>query len=224
MKKILLLAASLLVTIAALGEVPQFSSKSYDGWIYNSPVTELNATTILANQIVLYTTSQGLTFLLTSPQFSCSPGQTISMTVTWVTDQWKNSNFVESHVALTAALLDDGGAAVDSVTWTPVDVKRTNVVNLEITVPKGLRTARLRFAAWKGEVNSAGAVRQIVATSFLRGDVNQDGEVTVADVNAVVDVILGGTTDPEIISHADVNLDNEVTIADINDVINIILQ
>ena len=190
MKKILLLAASLLVTIAALGEVPQFSSKSYDGWIYNSPVTELNATTILANQIVLYTTSQGLTFLLTSPQFSCSPGQTISMTVT----------------------------------WTPVDVKRTNTVNLEITVPKGLRSARLRFAAWKGEVNSAGAVRQIVATSFLRGDVNQDGEVTVADVNAVVDVILGGTADLEIISHADVNLDNEVTIADINDVINIILQ
>ena len=223
MRTTLLLITSLQMAVIVQAQVPQFSSRSYDGWLYNSPVTELNTSTILANEIVLYITSQGLTFTLTSPQFDCNPGETIAMTVTWITDQWKSSSFVMSHVALTAAILDTGGSAVDSVTWIPATVSRTNTVDLEITVPKSLRKARLRFAAWNGEVNSAGAVRQIVATSVLKGDVNLDGEVTVADVNAVVNVILGGTTDAEIISRADVNMDGEVTIADINNVIDVIL-
>ncbi len=53
----------------------------------------------------------------------------------------------------------------------------------------------------------------------LYGDVNNDGEVTVADINAIIDVILLGTTN----AGADVNTDGEVTIADINAVIDVIL-
>ena len=41
------------------------------------------------------------------------------------------------------------------------------------------------------------------------GDVNGDGEVNIADINAVIDVILGGATNPG----ADVNNDGEVNIA-----------
>ena len=55
--------------------------------------------------------------------------------------------------------------------------------------------------------------------SGLKGDVNNDGEVNIADVNAVLDVILGGT-----ISRADVNGDGEVNIADVNAIIDIILS
>lgn len=54
----------------------------------------------------------------------------------------------------------------------------------------------------------------------LYGDVNGDGEVTIADVNAVIEVILGHGTNGK----ADVNGDNEVTIADVNIIINIILR
>ena len=50
-------------------------------------------------------------------------------------------------------------------------------------------------------------------------DVNGDGEVTVADINSVISVILGGTESTE----ADVNGDGEVTVADINSVIDSIL-
>ena len=53
----------------------------------------------------------------------------------------------------------------------------------------------------------------------LYGDVNGDGEVTVADINAIIDVILLGTSN----HGADVNVDGEVTVADINAVINVIL-
>jgi len=68
-----------------------------------------------------------------------------------------------------------------------------------------------------------GAVRQIVMTSTLRGDVNQDGEVSVADVNAVIDVILGSDADDDLRHRADVNRDGEVSVADINSVIDVIM-
>jgi hypothetical protein len=54
----------------------------------------------------------------------------------------------------------------------------------------------------------------------LTGDVNIDGEVNIADVNAVIDVIVSGAVLPV----ADVNGDGEVNIADINAVIDIILS
>ena len=54
----------------------------------------------------------------------------------------------------------------------------------------------------------------------LKGDVNGDGEVNIADVNAAINVILGGGGSN---SSADVNGDGEINIADINAIINIIL-
>ena len=54
-----------------------------------------------------------------------------------------------------------------------------------------------------------------------RGDVNGDGEVNIADVNAVISVILYGNDIFE--GRADVNGDGETNIADVNEVIKIIL-
>lgn len=53
----------------------------------------------------------------------------------------------------------------------------------------------------------------------IPGDVNGDNEVNIADVNAVIDMILS-TPDPS----GDVNGDNEVNIADVNAVIDLILS
>ena len=50
-------------------------------------------------------------------------------------------------------------------------------------------------------------------------DVNQDGEVNVADVNAVIDMILAGADT----ARGDVNGDGEVNIADVNAIIDRIL-
>lgn len=52
------------------------------------------------------------------------------------------------------------------------------------------------------------------------GDVNSDGEVNIADINAVIDMILSGNTMPA----GDVNGDGEVNIADVNDLIDRILS
>ena len=204
-------------------QVPQFSSKNFSDWTYNNPAIALTQSNILANRIVLYKTTTGLNLTLTSPQFNCAPGQVIDMKVTWITDQWQTANFNVSKVALTAALLDDKGVAVDSVTFTPDSVSRTNYIYLSLTVPHGLTSARLRFASWKADVNSSGAVRQIDTSSFLFGDVNLDGEVSVADINAVLDVILGGNDDEELRRRADVNRDGEVSVADVNSIIDVIV-
>ena len=57
------------------------------------------------------------------------------------------------------------------------------------------------------------------AQQAIKGDVNHDGEVNIADINAVIAVILTGNLNPS----ADVNTDAEVNIADINAIITLIL-
>ena len=58
----------------------------------------------------------------------------------------------------------------------------------------------------------------------IPGDVNGDGEVNVADINTLIDIILGGSADNDTMRRADVNKDNEINIADVNAVIAIILS
>jgi len=216
-----LIALWLVMPVAA--QLPQFSSSEFDGWVYSNPNVELNQSNILNKRIYLYVTSTGLPLTLTSPAFSCYAGEVIDMNVTWITDQWKDSGFDVHKVALTAALLNDDGVTVDSVTYNPTSVSKTNYVDLSITVPKGLSKAKLRFAAWKGDVNNSGAVFRIVMTSKLKGDVNLDGEVSISDVNAIVDALLGANVADDVLDRADVNDDGEVTILDINTVIDIII-
>ncbi len=63
---------------------------------------------------------------------------------------------------------------------------------------------------------------EFVPVPGLPGDVNGDGEVNIADINALIDIILCGVDNSE--GRADVNRDGEVNIADINAVIDIILN
>ncbi len=59
--------------------------------------------------------------------------------------------------------------------------------------------------------------------TIIRGDVNLDGEVNIADVNAVISVIMGTVTDPNILWEADVDGNGEINIGDVNAIISIIL-
>lgn len=56
---------------------------------------------------------------------------------------------------------------------------------------------------------------------LAKGDVNGDGQVTIADVTALVNIILGKSEDE--LGMADVNGDGPVTIADVTALVNIIL-
>ena len=58
------------------------------------------------------------------------------------------------------------------------------------------------------------------ANAAVHGDVNGDGEVNIADINALIDMILAGIQD----KMGDVNGDDEVNIGDVNAVIDLILS
>ena len=53
----------------------------------------------------------------------------------------------------------------------------------------------------------------------LTGDVNSDNEVTIADINAIINLIINGSYH----SYGDVNEDGEIGLADLNLIINIII-
>lgn len=58
-----------------------------------------------------------------------------------------------------------------------------------------------------------------------RGDVNGDGEINIADVSDLINIILSGhSDDPDAMKRADVNLDGEISVGDVTDLINIILK
>ena len=63
----------------------------------------------------------------------------------------------------------------------------------------------------------------IGASEVIIGDLNGDQEINIADINALIDIILGGAADDAVLDRADVNDDEEVNIADINTLIDIIL-
>lgn len=75
-----------------------------------------------------------------------------------------------------------------------------------------------RFTTYTSAQEAAVLYYRIPKTTLL-GDVNNDGEVTIADVTALVNVLLGkGSSDA-----ADVNEDTDVTIADVTALVNILL-
>ncbi len=83
-----------------------------------------------------------------------------------------------------------------------------------------------------GNTNPLGDHRPVVVTfkvlksGGLIGDVNRDGSITIADVTALVNIILGkDNTEPYQYDHlaADVNQDGSITIADVTALVNVIL-
>ena len=61
-------------------------------------------------------------------------------------------------------------------------------------------------------------------SSYPAGDVNGDGEVNIADINAIINIILGGSASADVQQRADVDKNSEINIGDVNSIINIILN
>ena len=62
-----------------------------------------------------------------------------------------------------------------------------------------------------------------VNISFIRGDVNQDGFVNIADVTMLVNYILGGNPSPFSLEAAHVDSDDDINVADVTALIELIL-
>ena len=93
-----------------------------------------------------------------------------------------------------------------------------NRKNATLYVPQGCKAAYEAAAYWK-------EFKQIV--EMVNADVNKDGDITIADVTALVNILLGkDDAEPYEYDHAaaDVNSDGTITIADVTALVNIILE
>ena len=92
-------------------------------------------------------------------------------------------------------------------------------------LPKGVnyREAVVRFAI-PGDYKDCTFIQKRPFIPVIPPDVNRDGEVNIADVNCLIDIILGYKSVDDFDGWCvDVNWDNEVNIADVNAVIDAIL-
>ncbi len=97
-----------------------------------------------------------------------------------------------------------------------------NFKDCAITYPEGAYVAEsdgYGYAIYYGNNNISEKII-ISRGGNIKGDVNNDGEVNIADINTVIDVILSDNNNV----NCDVNGDHEVNIADINTIIDIILN
>ena len=93
---------------------------------------------------------------------------------------------------------------------------------------KATGTAMPANKAWLEYTGSAELVLPFEAETTLLGDVNGDEEVTIADVTALVNIILGKATEGDSNNYdfkaANVNGDDGITIADVTALVNMILR
>ena len=93
--------------------------------------------------------------------------------------------------------------------------------NCAITYPENALIVQEEYGYYIANSDGSHANHIIISRGSNKpGDVNNDGEVNIADVNAVIDMILSGNGNMQ----GDVNGDHEVNIADINAVIDIIIN
>lgn len=62
------------------------------------------------------------------------------------------------------------------------------------------------------------------ASDVLVGDINLDGEVTIGDVTALIDILLSSAIDGSVVERADLNHDGEVSIGDVTALIDLLLS
>ena len=74
-----------------------------------------------------------------------------------------------------------------------------------------------------GKLDIQAGMKYVLGIEDKNGDVNLDGEVNVSDINAVIDIILGGKTDQDTRRRADVNNDGEISVSDVNMILDLIL-
>ena len=219
MRRIVLFFITLTAVAALSQQLPQFAYNNYDGWTYNNPGIPLNADNIGGSRISLYVNSEGLALMLTSPVFSCQGLDNLQATV-----KWKSRS---QSIGLTMALDDADGVPIDSTVCYPASAGSQQTLQFSLDVPPGLASARLRFVSWDANVDNCGAVKSVSLTGestdppSTPGDIDGDGQVNIADVTALIDLLLSGNVGN---NAADVDGDGQVSISDVTALIDILLS
>lgn len=204
-------------------------SVTYKGWYYNHYTNEYSGDVIIPETV----TFNGITYTVTEIRGdafeSCRSLKSVTIpnsvtkigscafdgcadltsmiignSVTLISERvWRNCSSLESVTCLaeTPPVLYAGNDSFQNV-------------NATLYVPAASVSAYKTANNW-GRFSSIQPI-----TETLPQDVNGDGEVNIADINTIIDIILTGKLNLK----GDVNDDGEVNIADVNVIINIILN
>ena len=209
------------LTVAAQ-ELPQFIYPSYAEWIYNGkPVTADD----FQRGAAIYVNSQDQALMLISPYFSCQGIDSIAATIKWRSES--------SEIGLTIAIDDGLDSPLDSIHVMPLSSGIMQTLHGTIAVPVGVMTARLRFVSWDANNSNGGTIRTVQLQAItgttppddpaVKGDVDGNGKVDIADVTALIDNLLAdsASADPSV---ADLDGDGKVTISDVTALIDKLLS
>ena len=106
--------------------------------------------------------------------------------------------------------------------WFPeADGECVVTLTIELFNKQGLFPPTYVHKAWGPTLTLRFVKGELPPEPGMHGDVNGDGEVNIADVNVIIDLIL---TDADYQANADVNGDKEIGISDINAEIDLILS
>ena len=136
--------------------------------------------------------------------------------------------YTRHHNAQTAlVLLNLGTSAVNTVVSGLEAGEWKLAIDVE-NISAGLTATPVTFNASQSFSVPAGGYKVYYkgepASHTLEGDVNQDGEVNIGDVTALISIILSATPESVYEPDADVNGDGEVNIGDVTALIDIILR
>ena len=142
-----------------------------------------------------------------------------------------NNNLVaytRHHNAQTALVVLNLGTSTVNTTVSGLEAGEWKLAIDVDNIAAGLTATPVNFNATQSFTIPAGGYKVYYkgepASDVLAGDVNGDGEVNIADVTKIIDIILGGNVDDATMARADVNGDGEINIADATRVIDIILS
>ena len=153
------------------------------------------------------------------------------------TDQWTTDNYV-NYISDEQGLRLAPGATLTLTAPEGYVIIGAWPLNISQRLTLDQTGAVFNYEGWKGSAQSITltnpnrstqnlyGIEVRYAKATLRGDVNRDGQISIADVTALVNIILGkDNVQPYIYDHeaADVNTDTTISIADVTALVNIIL-
>ena len=106
--------------------------------------------------------------------------------------------------------------------WVTLAYTRNTLHGIQVHEDKASMEEQVCFVA---DITMNPAIVHLVSSEcFVRGDLNDDGNVDVLDVNIVINLVLGRLAAAEVTGNADLDGNGAIDVADVNALINLILH
>ena len=156
------------LALLVLGNVPAFADSlasfnltDFLGWTYTRPDFQLSTEAIGANKVRLFKASNATDYTLLSPVIEVDGIAAVTVKATVLAPTYSSKSYDLTKGSPTFELLDMGGNVVASefLQYKSALVQRD--VQVKIDIPSGVKTVKLRIAAWNADYNCPVAVRAV---------------------------------------------------------------